>query len=254
MAMIFHSSQASSCGTTRALLALTTCLMWVAAPARADVWAQSRAAYAALNSYADRGSVETLYRSGAGPTLTEQHVFTTSYQAPRRFRLDFKSGSAGAGERFVIWSEGEVFNTWWSTTKVASAFPRGQGTMAFAIGSSPTKGAATVIPPLIFAKSGLQGPLSNLTLTVQPALDSVAGHPCYQLRGTESQLYGSGRTTNVRPVTLWIDRDSLLVRKVFEDTPESLGSATVSQIITTIDPQGNPSLEAASFHFEPPAQ
>jgi len=232
------------------LLTLTSGLLGIAAPARADdVWTQSRAAYAALTSYADRGSVETVYRSGAGPTLTEQHAFTTSYQAPRRFRLDFKSESAGAGERFVIWSEGEAFNTWWSTTKVASTFPRGQGTTAFAIGSLPTKGAATVIPPLIFAKSGLQGPLSNL----QPDSDSVAGHPCYKLHGTESQLYGSGRATNVRPVTLWIDRDSLLVRKVFEDTPESLGAATVSQVITTIDPQGNPSLDAASFHFEPPA-
>lgn len=217
-----------------------------------QVLQQSRQIYAALNSYSDSGSVVTSYRSGKTAASVNTSTFRTLYHAPRQFLLEFSKGPNIGDERFVIWSEGQDFNTWWSATRVHEDYPQGRGANAFALGAFPTQQTAVMIPPLLFSKAGLQGPLSSFTLSRGDGTDRIGAHLCYRLIGEEAMAYQTGTVAGGRTVTLWIDTQSLLVRKVFEDTPAGMASDTLTTVTTTFDPVANATIDAARFHFEPP--
>jgi hypothetical protein len=53
-------------------------------------------------------------------------------------------------------------------------------------------------------------------------------------------------------VTIWIDAETTLIRKVFEDTPESHAPGAYQRTTTTIDPQANPAIADDAFAFTPP--
>jgi hypothetical protein len=217
-----------------------------------QVLKRSRETYAALSSYSDSGSITNSYRSGSAPASIDTFTFHTLYHAPRQFLLDFRKGAAATDERFVLWSEGQDFNTWWSATKVHEDYPQGQGANAFALGAFPTQGAVVMVPPLLFAKAGLQGPLANFTLKHGDGTEKIGAHVCYRLVGEEAVAYKTGNVAGGRAVTIWIDTESMLVRKVFEDTPAGSGSDTALTVTTSIDPSANAAIDSSRFHFEMP--
>jgi hypothetical protein len=51
---------------------------------------------------------------------------------------------------------------------------------------------------------------------------------------------------------VWIDVETSLVRKIFEDTPKGAGGGIASSITTTFEPQANPTLEDGRFRFTVP--
>ena len=66
-----------------------------------------------------------------------------------------------------------------------------------------------------------------------------------------SESYGrTGREINVHHVTIWIDAESLLIRKVVEEWTTLPGH--ISRLTTTFEPQVNPKLDDARFQFVPP--
>ena len=72
--------------------------------------------------------------------------------------------------------------------------------------------------------------------------------------GTAAQFYPSGQMTNVRQVTVWLDAESLLVRKVFEDTPKGYPTNAYLRLTIILDPLANPQLEDANFQFTVPGE
>ena len=68
------------------------------------------------------------------------------------------------------------------------------------------------------------------------------------------QYYPSGQMTNVRQVTVWIDAESLLVRKVFEDTPKGYAIGSYLRTTVTIEPRANSKLDDSKFQFRVPFQ
>ena len=70
--------------------------------------------------------------------------------------------------------------------------------------------------------------------------------------GIAAAYYPSGQRTNVRPVTVWIDAETQLVRKVLEDTPKGYPAGSYLRITTTYEPQGNPTLDDRKFQFSVP--
>lgn len=220
-----------------------------ASPRAAEVLAQSRAAYAALRSYADTGSVVNEFGSSAGQPLSERHRFRTLFRRPRSFVFDFlKKG----GDRYVVWSDDQAFHSWWKTTGVQYDYPKGQGAGAFSGGAAQTKGSLVMIPPLLFTGAGLVGPMTQFGDAEEDGREAVNGHDCIRLVGVAKDVYPSGKEVNVRKVIVWIDAKSLLVRRVFEDTPRGSMAMAVNRYITTVDPQVNPRLDDASFAFTPP--
>lgn len=214
---------------------------------------RSRAAYAALRSYSDTGTVTTEDILPGAPAIIEHHTFLTFYRAPRQYLFDFKKDEQAGGERFVIWCEGADFNTWWSTTGVHEKYEKGRGEFAFATASEPTKGSSMLIAPLLFTQANLQGPLVSLKEPKVIGTENVGGHACQKITAVMSLAYSdSGQTAEERSVTLWIDTETLLVRKLFEDTPRGSMEGLVSRVTTTLEPQLNPTLDDVSFRFVPP--
>ena len=213
-----------------------------------DVLARSIAAYRALKSYADTATVLNETGSPASPT-TERQTFRTYFRAPRQYLFDWREEQASGGERFVIRGDDGAFRTWWSTSGVETEYPRGKGINAFL--SSPQ---ARLIASLIFPQSGMQSTITDLGDTTDEGFEQVGGRRCHKITGIAKSIYGAtGHEHNFRRTTVWIDADTLLIRKVFEDTPRGYMRGSVSRHTATFEPHANPPLEDQVFRFVAPA-
>jgi hypothetical protein len=218
----------------------------------ADLWDQSRAAYASLHTYADVGTVTTEERPPGGTTLIERHTFFTRYAAPRKFYFEFRKDPKVSTERLVIWSDGGEFQSWWSATSVHQTYPQGTGASAFALSSFPTKGSVLLIPPLLFPQAGLQGPLVAFKVTRVAGDEELDGNQVHKLVGEVTIGYATGLGAHARPTTVWVDARTLLVRKIVEETPAGSPEGSASRVTTTFQPQSNPRLADSLFRFAVP--
>jgi hypothetical protein len=221
-------------------------------PIADDLWERSRTAYAGLHSYADVGVVTTEDQPPGAPLITERHTFSTDYLAPRKFYFEFRKNPAHTKERLVIWCDGGDFESWWSATGVHQTYPQGTGATAFAVSNYPTTGTVVMVPPLLFSKAGLQGPLAELKAPKLAGTEEVDGQRAYKLVGEVTLGYATGLGRHARPTTVWLDSLTLLVRKVVQDTPAGTPEGSVSRIITTYRPEANPALADSVFRFAVP--
>jgi outer membrane lipoprotein-sorting protein len=239
----------------KSLFILAACLFATSAlagdqpPDAAKLLADSRAKYAAMTSYSDTGSIVTEYQSPGARAVVEHHTFTTYYQPPRKFLLDFREDPKAGGERYVIWCDGGDFNTWWSTTSVHETYPPGRGAGAFAASASPTHGATWQTAPLLFSKAGLQGPLANFADPKLAGTEELGGRKMFKLTGTVGLAYGTGNLTGELDGTLWIDAETLLIRKIVEEQGQG---AFVSRTTTSFNPEADPALSDSVFEFKVP--
>lgn len=211
------------------------------------IFASVLAKYASLNSYSDSGEIINEY----GTSSKDVHKFKTLFnRAPRGYLLDFTKVS---GEKFVIWGDPDAFHSWWSSINSRSDYPNPSNTGVFIGSDVHTYGVAMKVTSLIYAKANLQGSFTNFTDIVLAGTDDVSGHKCYRLTGKARDIYSNtGRESNVRKMTVWVDTDSMLIRKVVEEWPPLPGQ--VSRYTTIYDPQANPAIDAAKFKFEPPTR
>jgi outer membrane lipoprotein-sorting protein len=211
-----------------------------------DVVQRSEAVYSALHSYADTGTVVEEY----GVSSKDTHKFATFFsRAPRRFLFDFhKQG----GDRFVVWGDPDAFHTWWKTTGVQEDYPNPNNAAAFSQIGPHSYGAGLKAPVLLFAKAALQGDFTNFADATSDGTDTIDGRPCYRIAGTARDIYQATlKEVNVRKMTLWIDTQSLLIRKVVEQFKAPPGQ--IHRVTTTYAPAANPTLDDARFRFAPPA-
>jgi outer membrane lipoprotein-sorting protein len=221
--------------------------------AQQDVLARSRAVYAALKSYSDTGRVQHEFGPAASPGV-ETHTFRTFYRAPRHYFFDFVEEKKAGGDRHVVWSDDNAFYAWQSVTGVEMTFPKGQGAGAFAAASVGSLGSILKLAPLLFPQAGLQGTLTEVSSTTDQGFEVVDGRRCHKLSGIAKSVYRqTGHETNVRQTTVWIDAETLLIRKVLEDTPSGGPAGYVLRYTTTFDPQANPTLDDLKFRFVIPA-
>jgi outer membrane lipoprotein-sorting protein len=227
------------------------CLLSASSPsAQEDILARSRAMYVSLKSYADTGTVMYEY----GVNSVSRHTFKTYYRAPRHFYFDFTEDKSDGGSRAVIWCDGGDFQTWWSDTGIHNLYPKGQGAQAFVQLTYPTTGSATQIASQLFANAGLVSTLAELDEMTPAGTEVIGGRNSHKLTGVARSTYGAtGRQVNVRRTTVWIDADTLLVRKIFEDTPKGGPAGSRNRITTTFEPQANPALDDSRFTFVVPS-
>jgi outer membrane lipoprotein-sorting protein len=225
------------------------CLLPASSPsAQEDILARSRAMYASLKSYADTGTV-TIEASSV-----DRHTFKTYYRPPRHFYFEFVEDKAAGGSRAVIWCDGGDFQTWWSDTGIHNLYPKGQGAQAFVQLMYPTNGSATQIASQLFANAGLVSTLAELEEMTPAGTEVISGRTAHKLTGIARSTYGAtGRQVNVRRTTVWIDADTLLVRKIFEDTHKGAPAGSRNRVTTTFEPQANPPLDDSRFRFVVPS-
>lgn len=216
-----------------------------------DVLAKSKAVYASLKSYSDTGTVDEDFGPPNG-RAHDRHVFKTSYRAPRHYYFDFvKSHNA---DRWVAWSNDDnTLHIWWKTTGKEETYPKGKWQVPLLIGGSQTKGSLTQLSPFFFPQDKLFGTLTELGDITPASKEVLNGHECFKIKGTARSVYqGTGHVVNIRPVTVWIDAQTFLVRKVFEGTAQGAAPGWIQQTTTTFEPQPNPPLTDAQFQFKPP--
>lgn len=211
-----------------------------------------RAAYRALSSYSDTATLVVEFGSAGSPSV-ERNRFTTRVRKPRHYQFDYREDPASGGERVVIWSDAEVFRTWWSTTGIEGVYPKGTGSSAFALTSTPSRGASLYLAPLLFPEAGLQGPLTAFGEITAVGEEMLGNRKCLKFKGVQRQAYRTGHAGAGRAMTVWIDAKTFLVRKIFEDTPQDYLRGNVHRITVTFDPVADPPLEDAQFRFEAPA-
>jgi outer membrane lipoprotein-sorting protein len=211
----------------------------------AAILEHTRSLYGALNSYSDTGTVLKEY----GQTSHDEFSFTTYFtRAPRHFLFDYHKPS---GDRMVVWGDPDAFHVWWKATGQVSEYPNPKNTGALVLSDFPTDGAISKIPPLLYSKAGLPGAVAHFEPNRMTGMEDVGGTKCYRLVGTSGDSYGeTGKQVNVRTVTVWIDSNSYLIRKVLEDAPAPPGN--VNRTTTTFDPKANPKLNDDPFKFAPP--
>lgn len=223
----------------------------------AELLARTVAVYPTLASYADSGTVVR-----EAPGLVDRWKFKTYY---RRDSLDFYFDFVGVDSRstmtmdtsyhrVVLWMIKGDLQSFNKQMRRHETVPRAGGNQPAALQGAvvPTAGTSTLIPGLIYAKANLNGTIRQLREVVDAGVETLDGRRCHKLIGTATEYYPSGARTNERQVTVWIDPDTQLIRKVFEDTPTGHLRGSFSRLTITIEPQANPSLDDSSFQFTVP--
>lgn len=209
-----------------------------------NILQKTRDTYSQLKSYADTG--EVIYEYGASGQ--DKHRFSTLFnRSPRHLLLDFhKQG----GDRYVIWADPEAFHTWWKTTAQQTDYPNPNNAPAISLSDYNSQGIALKIPTLLYARA-FGAAMLNIDDAALDGTEDMGGHHCHRIIGRLSDVYtATNHQVNIRKVTVWIDTDSLLIRKMIEESKALPGQR--NRTITIYEPQANPSLQEASFKFVPP--
>ena len=208
------------------------------------------AAYQALSSYTDSGTIEYRYQWPDTPLLIEKSTFETAYRAPRNFFFRFDGDPASGGDAYVIWCDGGDFQSWWKATGVHTVHDNGQGAVAFLNGQSPSRDAANLVAPHLFPQALLVGPTYRLIDPVARPPESVDSHACHTITAT-SRVTGT-QTVDHRPITLWIDDNLGLVRKVHVEPELDSPPGLIDELTYLLQPEANPELADDRFTFTPP--
>jgi len=224
-----------------------------------DVLARMKAAYLALNSYADTG---TVVQDNGG--FAEHAQFKTFYtKAPRNLFIEYrhlgsvyKSGFRIPGTyRLVFWMQnGELEK--WDQTGLHESYPSDGGGQVNALKSTSygSNGITILIPSLVYTKANLATPIQAMEEPTAAGYEAIGARRHLKVMGVERWRYPSGQITGVRPISIWIDAETYLIRKIVEDTGKGAAIGTVDRRTITFEPQVNPKLDPSVFNFKIPAK
>lgn len=229
------------------------------APDGAAIIAKSMAAYAALTSYSDVGMVQ----QDAG-SFVANSKFKTFYRKPRDFFYEYTQVANVYKDGYrlplkghlVYWMRNGNLETWHEASKTHESYPAGQRNQISPIsnGDALTGGALPLVASFFFQKAQLVTVIAELQKVSLAGNEKVNGADCYKLVGIAESTYPSGKTFNKRPVAIWIDAKTNLIRKVFIDTPAGYGAGSVSRTTITMNPAPNPPLDDRKFAYAVPTQ
>ena len=196
---------------------------------------------------------EPLWRSlGLSRLRQSWHFGRRSDAIPTMFRFEY-SPSNDVMDPIVIWMDGDDVRVSWIEPLEIQSGDRLRIALAKAAGAS--LGAAQAIPSLLFGHR-VGGPRpTNFGYVAALDEDATDGKPCYRLHGyTASKgatadvraelvnLLGKGAKVDGTARTLWVDRETLLIRKSEDVSDFGLMRARVTTEYTP-DTQMVPSAE-----------
>lgn len=227
-----------------------------------DLLAKSKATYDALTSYADSGTAvaenEDNLQVGHFRTFLRRPPLSFYFEWGRRVMISTKQRADSLsmpGKQLVYWLVDGDLQVYTRDGKYAEhkTYPRDSNQpAALAMAKAGTYDGITLIPSLLFRKAKLVGPLQEIAEITLAGTEEVGGHSCHKLVGIAQSVYPSGAITNVRPIAVWIDTQTLLIRKVFTDTPKNYPLNAIARYTWTLDPVPNPKLDDGKFQFTIP--
>ncbi|HVN77204.1 MAG TPA: hypothetical protein VMT19_12880 [Thermoanaerobaculaceae bacterium] len=208
--------------------------------------------YAGCRSYRDTGEVTSAIVTDGGRAGSDR-PFTTAFVRPGRFRFQFTD--TGLGDRsssYIVWSDGSEVRSWWD----AKPGVRRPGSLVEALtpATGISGGSSVRVPALLMPGEMSEGPLLVAPERIDDGSDR--GVACLRIRGASRKTpytLPMGRlvlTVRDETVTLWIDRSTLLLRKVEER--RTLDTYT-SDTTTTYTPEIDVEIPAAQLAFGAPA-
>jgi hypothetical protein len=193
--------------------------------------------YATCNSYVDEGEVRTIFLQRNG-RRTVLKPFTTAFVRPSDFRFEYKERwGEDEWNSYIIWKDAESVKTWWSIKPGVETPPNLSLALAAATGVS--SGSAATVPRLLMPEMTMGNRIKSLSELKLIGEEEVNGRNAYKIEGTDSRE---------RTVTLWVDRESLLIVKIYQtNTFPTFETETT----TTYKPQVNVSAQG-KLAFNPP--
>lgn len=173
-----------------------------------EILKRTRHVYGTSRSYVDAGRVETVYIK---PTRERTGVteFRTAYVAPSDFRFESRMGDFGTMELgYIVWLDREGARSWMSN-KPEAIGAAASVQSALDAGAGITRDTSGMIPGLIFPDTKLGGDIVRLRDPVRLEDMQIDGHDCFQVKGS--------RWPHKGPTIVWIDQQSFLIRKVYEE-------------------------------------
>jgi hypothetical protein len=215
-------------------------------PLPPDALTPVRERYAALDTYADTGTVLVEQQVDAS-AISESGSFTTLYRAPRNFFFEYLDDPDSGSDRLVIWCDGGDFQSWWATTNQHEIYDGGRGANAFFNAEYPTQGSSMAVPGLIFARADLGGPVAGLTDIREAGEEEFEGHHFSRI---EADTIVAGSVIRPHPTTLLVDPQTLLLHRIVEDTPPDF--VGLSRRTMTFAPEAEVEVDDSRFSFTVP--
>lgn len=207
--------------------------------------------YRNCRSYRDSGEVRTTLLTDGGRAGSDR-PFSTAFVRPDRFRFQFTD--PGLGERssaYIVWTDGTDVRSWWD----AKPGVRNAGTLQDALGVAAgiSGGSSVRVPALLMPGSVGEGPAVIAAERIQDGADR--GVSCFRIKGkgqrTPYTLKMGAQTLTVQDesITLWIDRATLLLRKVQDN--KTFDTYT-SESVTTYAPEVDVEIPPEQLAFNAP--
>ena len=157
-------------------------------------------------------------------------------------------------DRLVIWMVKGAMEKYEFKTQAHDLVPPDNGGQVRALQGAvhATSGVSILIPSLLYSKANLPGTILQIEEAAVAGVEEVNKRRCTKITAVAAAYYPSGQRTSIRPVTLWIDAETQLVRRVLEDTPKGVPAGAYLRITTTYEPQANPTLDDKKFQFTVP--
>jgi hypothetical protein len=225
-----------------------------------EVLQKTLAYYATLTSYSDTG---TMLEDGGG--VGREARFSTYFRrASRDFYFDFQGLWSRSGTlkfddtklRTVVWMfKNQMEKYQQLPQRIHEVINHENGGQVRALSSTnyETKGASIMIPSLLYAQAKLPSTLAQIEEAEVAGIEDVNKRRCHKIIGVAAAYYPSGQRTSIRSVTVWIDVETQLIRRIFEDSPKGYGGGTgVLRYTFTFEPQANPAIDDVKFQFKVP--
>jgi outer membrane lipoprotein-sorting protein len=207
-----------------------------------EVLAKMAEAYKGCKSYEDEGEVAIKFDTPQRQ-WTDRRPFKTAFVRPNKLRYEFTSKLGpmlpGPSTRYVVWADGTKIRSWWSIQPKVETFS--SFNMALAGPTGVSGRSAITVPSLLFDMQRVTrlDQLASPTLAGEEQVDSAA---CLKVEG-------KGRRGE--PVTLWLDKEMFLIRKIFQ-TLQLTGFTT--ELTTTYKPKVGTVIPDDTFQFTPPKE
>lgn len=227
-----------------------------------DVLTKTIAYYSTLTSYSDTGSVA----QEVPGHLTNAKFVTHFRRATRDLYFDFRTldyvevASKRAIDmsryRTVIWmfkGEMETYSFYFRAHDIINAEGGGQ-VRAVQGAAHATVGTSMLIPSLLYSQARMPSTILQVEQATVAGMEEIGGRRCHKVTGIAAAYYPSGQRTGVRPVTIWIDVESQLIRRLLEDTPKGAATGSLSRLMINFEPQANPAIDDSKFHFKVPIE
>ena len=190
---------------------------------------------AGCNTYRDTGVVKTVFVEATGSWAVEK-PFTTAFVRPDRFRFQYAETRGGLDHRFIVWRKGDEIRAWWT---VKPGFEKRDSLeLALAGATGVSGGSAHTVPALLLPNEVGGRRLTDIAEATRAEDATIDTVNYFRIRGTFGDV----------PMTLWIDKNTFLVRRI--DSTKTIGNFSTEET-TTYDPVIDDEIPDESLEFDP---